>query len=104
MSFALSCTRGGQTVRYFQQTFLQAMHWIGTSGLWRLCSPSSVHHGVLPASKSRGGFCDHHSSRISTSQRTDSMMESHNPIFGSNGLDLAVFIGHYRFDCLEPLV
>ena len=43
------------------------------------------------ASKSRGGFCDHHSSRISTAQRTDSMMESHNPIFGSNGLDLAGF-------------
>ena len=43
------------------------------------------------ASKSRGGFCDHHSSRISTAQRTDSMMESQNPIFGSNGLDFGSF-------------
>ena len=38
-----------------------------------LCFKKRVEWRHWKASKSRGGFCDHHSSRISTAQRTDSI-------------------------------
>ena len=146
-------TKYGKLLRYSNNT-MAAMQSLSTP--W---CPASLRESKAywKASKSRGGFCDHHSSRISTVQRTDSFVESHNPIrlghqgyggyavpqytmvscqplraagdsvitivrgsqrlnvptawwkakipfLGQTALTLAVFIGHYRFDCLEPLV
>ena len=56
------------------------------------------------ASKSRGGFCDHHSSRISTAQRTDSIMESHNPIgLGHQGYGGYAVPAQYTMVSCQPL-
>ena len=56
------------------------------------------------ASKSRGGFCDHHSSRISTAQRTDSIMESHNPIrLGQQGYGGYAVPAQYTMVSCQPL-